>query len=89
MFCDQCRSTCPGAAPLGLHIYVETRLTVSSKVGFSLSSLEEYKALQAKGGIVTCGNRMRLVDRGGSISVAMEDRLTSHLIRVKTMAFAP
>jgi large subunit ribosomal protein L10e len=48
----------------------KTRVVVSSKVGFSPYSLAEYKDLQAKGGIVECGNHMRRVYRRGPIPVA-------------------
>jgi large subunit ribosomal protein L10e len=45
----------------------KTRVVVSTKVGFSPYSLQEYKDLLAVGGITECGNHMRRVYRRGPI----------------------
>jgi large subunit ribosomal protein L10e len=48
----------------------KTRVVVSSKVGFSHYSLEEYKDLAGKGELVDCGNHMKRVYRRGPIPKA-------------------
>jgi large subunit ribosomal protein L10e len=49
-----------------------TRVVVSTKVGFSPYSLQEYKDYLAVSGITECGNHMKRVYRRGSIPTKKE-----------------
>jgi large subunit ribosomal protein L10e len=46
----------------------KTRVVVSSKVGFSPYTLNEYKELKAKGEIADCGNHVQRIYRRGAQS---------------------
>jgi large subunit ribosomal protein L10e len=50
----------------------KTRVVVSSNVGFSPYTLDQYKELQANGGIVDCGNHVKRQYRRGPIPQAKD-----------------